>query len=420
MTSFLIVNFSAIAALIVLGLNQKREFGFHVMRIILIGYVMKIIVGYLFWEYYMFPHYFSDPISHFAFAHKEYLITESWMKDIARERIAEGLFYIPPIILIIKHFALHYWMSNLYLSGSFNPFDIAVQNSLYSIYTAVLILAISKYLGATAKQMKYTLIIAVYQPFSMISSIIWRDVVGQFFVALGGYLTLLSVNKKVHVAIILLLIASFSMLMQRTLYFFFPTLAYVGYMMIKSKNKLALVFLPILIGAVIFVNNQLQLTEDLNTGYGMNLTSINLWIFLPVNIFKIFMGPFPWIQWFKFTDNTIFQIADYFQSVISISIVILCIKVFVKKRHLIMKKYPGTLLLLILFIPFIFAALGTEDIHQAYMTTAVIFLIPLLLLFFTYSSFNLMNLVVFMFFIFSNILFLSLGLYGAGVKDLFR
>jgi|GEM_PF-3514993 len=420
LTSFLLVNLSAMIALVVLSFRLKNKLGFNLMRIIFIGYFIKLLIGYLFWEFYMFPDYFTNPTSSFKFNHLEYLFTEWLMKDFAAQRISGGFFYYSPIMFTFKHVQIHYLMSNLYLSGSFNPWDIAVQNCLFSIYTAVIILFIAKHLGATSIQMKYALIIAVYQPFSSISSIIWRDIVGQFFVALGGYLTLKSLNTRIHIALILLLLASISMVMQRYIYFFFPALAYTGYIIVKSKNKYLLLFLPILFGAILYLNNQFGLSDNISSSYGHNLTTNSLGLFLPVNILRIFIGPFPWIQWFKFTDGTIFQMADYFQSVISISLVTLCVLSLSQKKYLTDQSYSGAVFLFLLFIPFVLAALGTIDIHQPYMTTGVIFLIPGLILSTPPIKFVRLNFIIFLVFICANILWIVTGLAGSGVGSTFR
>ena len=420
LASFFIINLSALAALAVLTFGLKKQFGFNITRPIFIGYFIKLLIGYLFWEFYLFPDYFSNPISLFKFSHSEYLYTESLMKTIALDRIANGFFYILPETLYNKHTAIHYLMSNLYLSGSPNPLDISVQNTLFSTYTAVIILAISKRLGATCRQMKFALMVSIYQPFSMISSIIWREVVGQFFVAVGGYLTLIALNKKGLAIIILLIVASLSMLMERFIYFFFPAIAYFAYVILQSRNKYQLLFLPILAGILIFFNNYFYLTDELSSAYGSNITGFSLWVFLPINLVRLFIGPFPWYQWFNFTDNYIFQIADYFESVISISLLILCIKGFKQKGFLTSESYSGSLLLFLLFIPFIFSGLGTVDIHQGYMTTAVIFLIPAVAFSTNNFRFNKLNLIIFFFFICANILYLLSGLSGSGSGTLFR
>lgn len=121
LTSFLFVNLAAMIGLYVLSFRSKQYVGFNLMRIIFIGYFIKLFIGYLFWEFYMFPDYFTNSGSNFKFNHLEYLFTEWLMKDIALERISAGFFYFSPLMLNIKHLPIHYLMSNLYLSGSFNP-----------------------------------------------------------------------------------------------------------------------------------------------------------------------------------------------------------------------------------------------------------------------------------------------------------
>ena len=419
-TSFMMVNLSAMVALVVLSYKTRENLGFSLMKSIFIGYFIKLFIGYLFWEFYMFPGYFTNPTSNFKFNHLEYLFTEWLMKDIAIQRISSGFFYVSTLMLNVKHLKIHYVMSNLYMSGSFNPWDIAVQNCLFSIYSAVLILAIARRLGATTLQLKYAVNIAIYQPFSLISSIIWRDIVGQFFVALGGYLTLKSLNNKVYIAMILLLVASFSMIMQRDIYFFFPVLAYTAYIILQSKNKYLLLILPLLFGVIFYLNQLFALSESLSSSYGSNLTVNSLGLFLPVNIIRIFVGPFPWTQWLKFNDSTIFQIADYFQSVVSIALVIISILAFTQRRITQYQSYSGAQLLLLLFIPFVFAALGTIDIHQPYMTTGIIFLIPILIFSSTPKKFLWISFFIFLVFLCANIVWIVSGYSGLGVGASFR
>jgi hypothetical protein len=199
---------------------MKSFYGFNIQNYLLFGFLLKLLIGFLFWQFYIFPNYFWDSSSFFHFQHEEYLLTESWMRDIAEDRIKNGFFYLSPQLLFIEHFEIHFLMSNMYLSGSFNPFDLSVQNSLFSIYTAFVILNITSYFGANSIQLRNSLLIALFQPFSIVSSIIWRDVFGQFFVSLGGLLMIKCLNKKFITVLILILLASLSMLIQRKIYFF--------------------------------------------------------------------------------------------------------------------------------------------------------------------------------------------------------
>lgn len=418
--SFLVVSLSALTALGIQGYRLKQQLGFNLLRILIIGFIVKLIIGYLFWQFYLFPDYFTNPTSHIRFNHREYLYTEWLMKDIASERLSAGFFYVSPIMLTFKHLKIHYLMSNLYMSGSYNPWDLAVQNSLFSMYTAVLVMAIGRMLGATPRQLRFTTLLAVYQPLTMISSIIWRDTVGQFFVALGGYLTFKAAQSRFYIAFFLLLAASFSMFMQRDIYFFFPLLVYTTYIIVQSKNKFLLLVLPVLFGIIFYLNFMFELSEGLISSYAGNLTINSLGLFLPINVIRIFVGPFPWTQWFSFNDANIFQIADYFQSVLSIALMLAIIRAFARKLIPDPMQNKGSYLLFIMFIPFILAALGTIDVHQAYMTTGIIFLIPVLSLSTEEKRFALYNFYVFIAFILVNMIWLVSGLSESGFGSSFR
>jgi hypothetical protein len=208
--------------------------------------------------------------------------------------------------------------------------------------------------------------------------------------------------------------------MQRDIYFFFPVLAYTAYIIVQSKNKYLLLILPVLFGVILYMNFVFELSEGLTASYGSNLTVNALGLFLPVNIIRIFIGPFPWTQWFKFNDSTIFQFADYFQSVVSIALFALTILAFSHKRIMDAKHYNGALLLFLLFIPFVFAALGTIDVHQPYMTTGILFLIPVLLFSYPPKKYLSWSFFIFLGFLCANLIWIVSGFSGLGVGASFR
>ena len=317
-------------------------------------------------------------------------------------------------------------MSNIYLSGSFNAFDLAIQNSLFSIYTSLVIAQIVKLAGGSSKQIKFALLLTIFQPISFISSMIWRDVVGQFFVALGGYLLYKASKTNKILMLILVLLASFSFFMQRYLYAFFPIIVMGGYYLFQRKNKFSLLLMPILFYIVLYFDNLLSLSTHLTESYGDNISGIYFWLFLPINVIRLFIGPFPWTNWFTFTDNTIFLIAQYFQAVVNISLIIFLVKVLYKKKFLLKTKSissalsPLDYLFFILFSLFILAGLGTKEIHVFYMSSGIIFLIPSISLAYNNNNFKSILLRVFCFFIIFNAVFLLLGLGGEGLGNSFR
>ena len=73
-SSFLIVLFSATVSLFYLGLGSYSKFGFNVTGYFIFALIFKIFIGFLFWEFYLFPDYFTNSSSQFQFNHVEYLI----------------------------------------------------------------------------------------------------------------------------------------------------------------------------------------------------------------------------------------------------------------------------------------------------------------------------------------------------------
>jgi len=418
--SFIVVTISAILSIVYLGFNGKNKYGFSVTKFMLLGLFIKLFIGYIFWQFYIFPDYFSDSKTHFKFNHTEYLGTEVWMRQLADYRITYGYFSFPPDMSMMKHFNIHYFMSNLYLSGTFNPFDISVQNALLSLFSALIIAHIVKLEGGIPRQIKFALLLAIFQPWTMISSIIWRDIVGQFFIAIGGYWVYKASKTNGIYMVFLIIFASLSMYLQRLVYFFYPVITIFGYYLYKRRANYKLLFIPIVIIFVVYFNNSFSISEKLAEGYGSNIYSTNLWLFLPINVIRLILGPLPWTVWFRFDDYTIFLISDYFQSVMDVVLVIFSMIAYGKLRKQ-MSNYKMILNLFgILFLLFILAGLGAGSIHLAYMATGAIFLIPAISLILTNQSFMKVFLLVFIFYIFINIFGIALGLTGQGLGNTFR
>lgn len=418
--SYLIFNTAAVISMVVVSLRSKAKFGFSIFTPLLLGYLIKTLIGLAFWQFYIFPDYFTIDTSSFSFKHEEYLMTESWMRQIAEYRIAKGIFTLPPDMLTAKNFFIHYIMSNIYISGSFNPLDLSVQNILFSSYTAIIIANIVRRAGGNNLQIRAALLIAILQPMTMISTIIWRDTVGQFFVALGGYLIYRSTLLIGPKLLVYLLLASFSMLIQRLLYAFFPIFSILGFFIFARTKKITqFIYIPISLIIIQYLNQALFITDQISMGYGQNISSILLWLLLPLNIVRLFIGPLPWTTWFEFTDTTIFLISDYFQAAMNITLAFITYLTF---RRPVFDQNTNNLrkIFIILFFMFIIAGIGVKDIHLPYMATGVIFLIPNIVLN-NYGSktFRYYNR-TFLYLLLFNLLYVSVGLEGAGLVNIIR
>ena len=417
--SYSIILIAALVALIYLSFASQKYLGTKIGIIIIVGFLFKLFIGYIFWELYLFPDYFSNADSEMNFAHFEYLHTANLMLEIAKFRINNGFFSFSIEWLVTKHIYLHYIMSNLYLTGNFHPLDISVQNTLFSTYTAILIASFVKILGGEKKYIKWALILALYQPFSMISSIISRNIVGQFFVILGLYILFNALRKRNIKLIILILLASMCMYLERLIYVVFPIIITIIYLFFNIKGKFKILLMALILLGLIFLISFLFVADNSLEFYAKNITGAIFWIFLPINILRLFIGPFPWTNWFNFDDNSIFLIGDYMQAVVNVTFVYLVIKYFYKNKltGLIKENY---IFFIVSFSLFMFSALGTVDVHLGYMTIATVILIPVLIKITNPIQLKTTFIIVLTLFLALNVILLVTGITGNGIGTSFR
>ena len=413
-SSYALTLFSSSLAIIYLSLMFRSLFDINITISAMTGFGLKLLIGYMFWEFYMWPDYFNQ-YTNIAFDHNEYLYTNTSIIKIAEHRIENGFFSLPPVVYVLgqgKYIFLNYVISNLYMSGNSNLLDFSIQNSLFSFYTAFVIALISISFGTTKRQTKIIFIISLFQPFSFISTMIWRDVVGQFFAILGVYFLLRSFNSSVLRAPFLILLSSLSMFLLRSLYIIIPAFLYLfKYFkdgVISARKAAILIALFTLIGFTLLKTN---LVGFLGTGYSSYLSNFGLSfiILLPLDYIRALIGPFPWINWFEFNDNTIFLIANYLQAVYVLVILYFTIK-FYKSSRSDFKFYTAFLFLILLSMSLI-----TSDIHTEYFSFAVAILLPISAKYLTINRFVAAYFIVFSGFIVLNIIYISLGLYGQGL-----
>jgi hypothetical protein len=417
--SYSILLFAALVALIYLSFASQKYLGTKVGIIIIVGFLFKLFIGYIFWELYLFPDYFSNADSEIKFAHFEYLHTDNLMLEIAKFRINNGFFSFSTEWLVTKHIYLHYIMSNLYLTGNFHPLDISIQNTLFSTYTSILIASFVKLLGGEKKYIKWALILSIYQPFSMISSTISRNIVGQFFVILGLFLLFNALRKSNFKLIAIILLASMSMYLERLIYVVFPTIIAIIYLFFNKKGKFKILLIaPILLGLISLILF-LFVGDNSVESYSKNISRAIFWIFFPINILRLFIGPFPWTNWFDFDDNSIFLISDYMQAVVNVTFVSLIIKYFFKNKLTDLTK-ENYLFFIVSFSLFMFSALGTVDIHLGYMSIGTVMLIPVLVQITNPIQLNISFVIVLALFLAFNVILIATGIAGHGIGTSFR
>jgi hypothetical protein len=413
--SYLVAFCSASLSIVYLCYQFRRLFGVSILIVGICGFCTKLLIGYMFWQFYMWPDYFSNQNSTIVFDHYEFLFTPRSMEKIADYRTVNGFFSVPldQVVFQGKYFFINYVMSNLFMSGNVNLLDFSIQSALFSFYTAIIVSLIGIRLGCTKRQAKLIFIIALFQPFSFNSAIIWRDVVGQFFVFIGVYLILLSSEAKFMKAIILLFISALSMAFLRTVYIFIPFFLYsVKYLRegINSVKRSAIFLTLSVLG--LFIISSTNLTDFVGAGYSSYLgeaANLKFILLLPIDFLRAIIGPFPWINWFEFTDNTIFLISHYLQAVYVVVIL------FFTVRHYKLYNNEFKLYLALLCLIFLTTSVTGRDIHANYFSFAVALLLPISIRYLSIKRFVVSYIMVFYGFIVMNIIYLSLGFHGSNL-----
>ena len=409
LTSYLLTLLTSSLAIIYLSFMFRNIFAINITILAMTGFGLKILIGYMFWEFYIWPDYFNQ-YSNMAFDHYEYLFTQTSILQTATHRLENNFFSPPPLIYALtqgKYIFINYIMSNLYMSGNSNLLDFSIQNSLFSVYTAVVIALISISFGTTKKQTKIIFIISLFQPFSFISTMFWRDVVGQFFAILGIYFLLSSFNSPILRASFLILISSLSMFLLRSVYVIIPIFLYLlkyfkdGVISIRKGSILLVLFA--LVALILFKTNLVGVLGDGYSSY-LSIFGISFILLLPLDYIKALIGPFPWINWLEFNDNTIFHIANYFQAVYVVAILYFTIK-FYKSSKSELKFYTSFIFLILLSMSLI-----TKDVHTEYYSFAVAILLPITAKYLTIKRFVFVYSIVFVFFIVLNVVYSLLGL----------
>ena len=443
--SFIVLLFSSSIALAIMDRNIRDFFNIKFRSIAYLAFFTKIFVGYLFWEFYFFPDYFTNEFSKMDFSYFEYLITLDKMTEIATMRELNGFFKpLPPEYYLPKHSVIHYFMSNFFYGVEKYSFNISVQNAFFSILSAYLILIITRLCGEKKESnLKLAFTLAAFQPFSLISSTIFRDIVGQFFVIFGFLIIfyiilrnfssarfpntiLKKVPLNIFIIIILFTFSSFFFQMQRSAYVFFPILIYIYFLFFMKSNHSLNKTLPLamlLLGIIVLelslsISNKIHIFTTLtNNPYINNFLNFNILktiLFFPIKIFRVLLGPFPWTQFFSFNDYTIFQFSDYLQGTINLTFWIIIITNF--------RDIKGNKLFLILLFTtslFLLSGLVTTDIHSTYVSIGTIFLVPIIVQY--CNAKQMLGYVISMFYllVFLNILYVFSGLTSTGIGSNF-
>lgn len=341
----------------------------------LLVFTVRVSIGILHYCLAFGVDYFSELSPDF-----QYLTDYEWlhnsMSEIASNWAKHGFGSFPDNYFFEhKNVLLHPYLSLLYyLTGNNHYLNITVVNALHSALVAFLVSSLVLSDGHS-KTLKAVFVVALFQPFGLFSSIMWRDSVGQFFLVCGSLLItqLLESRQKMF----RIIFGSLFLSSLRNIYFVIGVITGLASALHNKKITTGKV-----IGSIVSASILLFVLSSLSVGmfsfydFGSNdLAYRQDFIGLIKRFFIGFTGPFPWTQIF---DPNIrgreYLLPEVLQAVFSMAVYYFICLAFVNRKMVLTDSCR--LLLFLVFMVTIVGLLGYG--HISYTTVSTILLLPLI------------------------------------------
>lgn len=256
--------------------------------------------------------------------------------------------------------------------------------------------------------------LCAFFPMSLISSYFSRDL---FALALLSICLGLIIFSKGYIRILLLILASYVLGLQRTPYIVIPILSFIIFRFMKNgkdkgKNKLIIILLCVLI--FIFGSDYILGAFEDQDRYTGTTKNIMFYLLFPIRFIQCIIGPFPWTQVLDRPENT-FQMQDWF---LSASLFYLLFKVFPLYWTDIRAQKPLDYLSIVGMLILLMGVASAEP-HLSYVAYGSSFMVPMISrIDFKMKDFISFNIIYFIFMWLFSILWSGLGL--GGVSNLFK
>lgn len=382
-----------------------------------IAYLIKLSIGLIHYLYFIDGGYFTSGV--YRPMHHEYEAVYNQISAFASDKRNFGIFYFRYSFGGVTHQQILSLISIPFVFFGDYVLTITPINAFSSLLTSMNLILIAKYkFHYDNKVIKIIAIITAYFPLTLISSLLYRDVVGTALMSVG--LTLVLLSKKPMIKFIMLLLASYLFFLQRTIYPVVLLLAFTINSLVSQNYKspklemvyklssliLGLVLLYVAFPIVLTEANLIMATEGLE---------VNPFL-IPIKFIIGLIGPFPWTQ-FTLYDKipaNAYQLQDYLQGVLNIAMVI---TFFVYRKRYFQKGWMN--LLNITGILLIVTGLATIYMHTGYVAIGLLFLTPMLCTQINFGAFKKRYLYVFLSMIFLNLIVVAF--FGElGISALWR
>lgn len=375
--SLLVVSAASVVGLsLVYEFYLRKALGVSSVPIILSAFILKTGVGILHYCYFLQPDYFA------GFGDYSYLWDYQWMHEVMRYAAdywrLNGLSALPEEYYLsnMNPFLYGYIALLYYLGGGANHLNIAPWNALHSVYVAILISALALRIGADKRQARIALILAAFQPFGFISSLMWRDSIGQFMLVFG-YVLLTACQPIVVIWAVALAISCYLAWSVRQPYLIVMLATGVYLYATNTRLSKARVIMGTILVTIIAVITTAGGASILLDAAFSRFWDNQLHLFSPITFFVRFIrglgGPFPWYQVFMGVNGAEYMPADFFQALYNLAVFIqvipLAIRSFNKE-----KRIDATMLLAVLLF---LSGIQATGVHMSYVSIGTVFLLPI-------------------------------------------
>ena len=369
----------------------------------IIFFSLRMFVGVIHYLYFFEPDYLTSYTSNF-----DYLAEYVWAIDSMN--IISGTLdgTVDPdgeeastAIALNKNYEMLFFMSLLFYFGGEKVLVVSSFNSLIVIFSAFLVYKISFFIRQNKQIAFFCFVLVSLQPMEFISSILARDIFGQFLIIFSLYLMISFFNTK-YLKYLITLLASLITSFVREVYALIPLITIFvprilteirsGYISKKTLIGFLFVLVFFLVAYDFILSNILYRFLDKDF--------ISLFLSLPVSLVYALVGPFPWTQIFLQPPGYEFHIPQYLTSVYNFTLILSTIFYFLKYKA---SKLDYLILVFILLF-FFSGILVYGGKHTTYYSVAI----PLLVLFDKESKLSLFFMrffLIFMFWVLMNIIY---------------
>ncbi len=378
--------FSALLAVIFL-LYMLQINGVITRRLLVLAtalFTLRVLVGVFHYIIFMDGDYFASEAPTLS-ALFEYEWLNNSMIIVSQYWTKQGFNSLPvEFLLATKNtFLMPYFALLYYLGGNEHFLNVTILNSFHALLVAVLVTGLASSISSQ-KITHAVFVIALLQPFGFISSIMWRDSVGQFFLIAGGIM-IIPTQGRIR-DLVNPILGSLLMMLLRNIYVIVGFFIIIGGLFVSNRRTI----IPILIGLALLgysIYNYifplfLYFYDFQYDGFAYNQNFLSL----PHRIMTGLSGPFPWTQFLDpATPGREYQPADILQAIFNLTTVSLVVSAILKRKIAWREPRIATLLIFVFTISFVGIL---SHGHVSYVTVATVLLLPVIPKLTVYSFFG--------------------------------